>query len=63
MKIKFGDLTARQMKEICDKHSECDARCPLFPLCDEQPWLWYLDKEIDVPDEEEGKCRTKRSSL
>ena len=52
MKVKFGDLTARQMKEICEKYSECDAGCPLFLLCNEQPWLWYLNKEINLPNEE-----------
>lgn len=30
MKIKFGDLTVSQMKEICDKYKRCNDGCPLF---------------------------------
>lgn len=52
MKVKFGDLTVRQMKAICGTHSSCGDCCPLFMLCDNQPWMQSLDKEIDLPDEE-----------
>ena len=63
MKVKFGDLTVRQMKAICDMHSNCGVCCPLYGSCDNQPWMQNLNREIDLPDEEEEeKCRTKRSS-
>ncbi len=52
MKVKFGDMTVRKMKEICDIHSNCGACCPLFGLCDNQPWMQNPNKEIDLPDEE-----------
>ena len=58
MKVKFGDMTVRQMKAICDTHSNCNARCPLYGFCDDQPWIQNLNKEIDLSDEE-VKCDGK----
>ena len=52
MKVKFGDLTVRQMYNICINQTGCDSRCPLFGLCDNEPWMSDLGKEIDFPDEE-----------
>ena len=32
-KIEFGDMTIRQISEICQANLGC-SRCPLFKLCD-----------------------------
>ena len=47
MKVKLGDLTARQMYDICVNHTSCDSRCQLHGLCDIEPWMYEIDKEID----------------
>ena len=52
MKVKLGDLTARQMYNVCLKHKSCDGSCPLFGLCDNEPYLYDLSKEINLSDEE-----------
>ena len=56
MKVEFGDLTVRQMYDICMKQTSCDSRCPLYGLCDNEPGMSDLSKEIELPDEEESKC-------
>lgn len=67
MKIKFGDLTVRQLDKICAKNEEC-RNCPLckrlpgvppFYICDVDPTRTIpslqsdrYEEEIDLPDEE-----------
>ena len=60
MKIKFGDLTVSQVKEICKSHTLCDV-CPLAyewrgsfrcRVCNNNPDLYWTDEKIDLPDEE-----------
>ena len=56
MKIKLGDMTAKQLHNICSRQPNC-AHCPLgyagpcevFGI----PSLYEIDKEIDLPDEKE----------
>ena len=57
MKKKIGDLTLRELKEICDKQfdSNIDYRkcneCPISYYCDEKMENvidYYLDDEIEV---------------
>lgn len=68
MKVKFGDLTARQMSDICKANTDiCKGQkctsCPLVsiyasgPLCVPygRPAFYDLEKEIIIPDKEEQK--------
>lgn len=56
MKVKFGDLTVMQVKEICSKHCPSCEKCPLNPstMCFVASNIYapVLNKEIDLPDEE-----------
>lgn len=59
MKIKFGDLTVSQMKEICDKYKRCNDGCPLFidmgsdrKCASTNPWAYNTETEINLPDNE-----------
>ena len=61
MKVKFGDLTVRQAKELCKKREKC-CGCPIQLFCthifDRDPCSfpeYKLETEIDLPDEEESK--------
>ena len=63
MKVKLGDLTISQIKEICKSHTLCDA-CPLAAewrgsfrcrVASNRPDLYGTDKEIDLSDEEAEK--------
>ena len=50
MKIKVGDLTVRQLVEMCKKKDSCDG-CPFGDLlvCPINEELTYMkDKEIEV---------------
>lgn len=57
MKVKFGDLTVRQIRIECVKHHLC-ATCPFHNLrqcvpCNIGQFAKdYSEKEIDLPDEE-----------
>lgn len=57
MKVKFGDLTVRQLHDICLHQDDCP-NCPIRNLytCMAQrcPQTYDPDKAIDLP-EEEGK--------
>lgn len=59
MKVKFGDLTVRQIAGFCDAHIGCRG-CPFS----DEPFSAkchtalsasdaYLEAEIDIPDDEE----------
>lgn len=52
MKVKIRDLTLQQWKRVCAK-SFCTT-CQLRDFCILES-RYGLDKEIDVPDEEEKK--------
>ena len=58
MKVKFGDLTVRQAKELCENSKMCRG-CPIREFCtqtfDNDPCNFQeheLETEIDLPDEE-----------
>ena len=55
MKIKLGDMTAKQLYYICSSRPVC-TNCPLkySGACEAfgNPSLYEIDKEIDLPDEE-----------
>ena len=55
MKCKFGDLTLRQLHDVCQKQPVC-TRCPLYGTCsDPRIRNARLNAEIDLPDEEENE--------
>ena len=55
MKIKLGDMTAKQLYDICSPRPDC-INCPLkrSGVCEAfgNPSMYEIDKEIDLPDEE-----------
>ena len=55
MKVKFGDMTISQVKELCKRQTRCDD-CPLLDYrgCKlHRSVRWYVtDEEIELPDEE-----------
>lgn len=58
MKVKFGDLTIRQAKELCEKRTSCFG-CPIKACCSNAIPFYPSDiededieSEIDLPDEE-----------
>lgn len=55
MKIKLGDMTAKQLHDICSRRPDC-TNCPLryAGACEAfgSPSMYEIDKEIDIPDEE-----------
>ena len=55
MKIKLGDMTAKQLYDLCSQQPDC-ANCPLryAGVCEEfgSPSMYEIDKEIELPDEE-----------
>lgn len=60
MKVKFGDLTARQLADICNSHDNCEG-CPFVKDTETtecrvalSSTKAYIDFEIDLPDEEEA---------
>lgn len=59
MKVKFGDMTVMQVKEICNKHCPSCEKCPLHPdtMCFVASNISarVLNKKIDLPDEEDER--------
>ena len=55
MKIKLGDMTAKQLYDICSRRSDC-TYCPIryAGACEAfgNPSLYEIDKEINLSDEE-----------
>lgn len=58
MKVKFGELTARQLADICNSHDDCEG-CPFVKDTETtecrvalSSTKAYIDFEIDLPDEE-----------
>lgn len=55
MKIKLGDMTAKQLYDICAPRLSC-INCPLrrSGVCETSgsPSMYEIDKEIDLSDEE-----------
>lgn len=58
MKVKFGDLTVRQIAGFCSKYPECE-QCPLIDDAVTTKCMIALsardvplEGEIDLPDEE-----------
>lgn len=55
MKIKLGDMTAKQLHDICSRRPDC-TYCPLkyAAVCEAfgNPSSYEVDKEIDLSDEE-----------
>lgn len=52
VKRKIGDLTLREIKEICNSREACGG-CPLFPICERCSFdtdAKYLDQEFEVKD-------------
>lgn len=61
MKVKFGDITARQLAEICNAHIGCSG-CPFINKADSAKCYAALsateanlEEKIDLPDEEENE--------
>ena len=58
MKVNFGDMTVRQIYQLCSSnHRGCGqcVKCPLHGVCrDPRDYTTYkvLEAEIDLPDEE-----------
>ena len=55
MKVKLGDLTAKQLYDICSPRPNCiDCHLKHYGVCEVfgNPSLYEIDKEIDLPDEE-----------
>ena len=58
MGVKFGDMTVRQVKKICNKHCPSCEKCPLntSTMCFVATNISarVLNETIDLPDEEEN---------
>ena len=65
MKVKFGDLTVRQVKKICDKAYPSCGKCQLAPngacllACSLSDKAISMEYETEMPDEEVGKDGTQ----
>ena len=52
MKKKYGDLTIKEVQEICEKGLKC-GECPLYCICPRRfefpsEWKKNLDTEVDL---------------
>ena len=58
MKKKIGELTLREVQKICKTKEQC-SDCPVYkvcavPLCREDEVNEYLEKEIEVEENEKN---------
>lgn len=49
MKVKIGDLRVKQLSELCSRQASC-YKCPAVNACADDPCLYNLETEIEVPD-------------
>lgn len=52
MKKKYGDLTIKEVQEICKNHSGC-INCPIYEICPRrfdapEYWKEELDTEVEL---------------